>query len=203
MTFQSAVAEYKAGKYQSALSMFKTFNASSPNNPLVHYYIGLCQHRLGHIDQAKQEYQFVVTAGDVKLRPMAQQALIQLSGTHASGGGFVSQSQAGSATSPSQTSSSRKAKKVIEFYADWWGPCKRFAPVFDATKNSNKFRDVSFQQINLDSHDPLAEQYQIRSIPRVVILSGGNDVLYNGRVPMEQSGFEELINQYRWGPIDD
>jgi len=69
--------------------------------------------------------------------------------------------------------------------------------VFDATKSNSQFRDISFQQINLDTHDPLAEQYQIRSIPRVVILSGGNDVLYNGRVPMEQSGFEELINQYR------
>jgi len=121
MTFESAVAEYKAGKYQSALSMFKTFSASSPSNPYVHYYIGLCQHRLGHIDQAKQEYQFVVNSRDGKLSPMAQQALSQLSGARTSGGS-VSQGAAGQAASsgsPSQVSSSRKAKKIIEFYADW------------------------------------------------------------------------------------
>ncbi|MCW5824417.1 MAG: hypothetical protein KIT34_16560 [Cyanobacteria bacterium TGS_CYA1] len=69
--------------------------------------------------------------------------------------------------------------------------------MFDATKNSGKFRDITFQQVDLDSHDPMVEQYSIRSIPRLVILSGSNEVLYNGRVSMEQSGFEELINQYR------
>mgnify|MGYP003384433100 FL=1 len=117
MTFEGAVADYKAGKYQSALSMFKTINASRPNNAYVRYYMGLCQHRLGHIDQAKQEYQAVISIGDTKLRPLAQQALSQLSGAHSSSGGYSS--PAGSASTPSQTTSSRKVKKVIEFYADW------------------------------------------------------------------------------------
>ncbi|MDX2107980.1 MAG: tetratricopeptide repeat protein [Candidatus Melainabacteria bacterium] len=122
MTFESAVAEYKAGHYQSALSMFKTFGASNPNNAYVHYYIALCQHRLGHIDQARQEYQFVVQSRDAKLGPMAQTAMAQLSRAHTSGSGSVSQAPASGTTqgsSPSQVSSSRRAKKVIEFYADW------------------------------------------------------------------------------------
>ncbi len=117
MTFEGAVSDYKAGKYQSALSMFKTINASRPNNAYVRYYMGLCQHRLGHIEQAKQEYQAVITIGDTKLKPLAQQALSQLSGTHTSSSGYSS--PAGSASTPSQTTSSRKVKKVIEFYADW------------------------------------------------------------------------------------
>lgn len=117
MTFEGAVADYKAGKYQSALSMFKTINASRPNNAYVRYYMGLCQHRLGHIDQAKQEYQAVISIGDTKLRPLAQQALSQLSGAHSSSSGYSS--PAGSSSTPSQTTSSRKVKKVIEFYADW------------------------------------------------------------------------------------
>lgn len=120
MTFDSAVAEYKAGRYQSALTMFKTFSATSPNNAYVHYYAGLCQHRLGHIDQAKQEYQAVLNSRDPKLSPLAQQAIAQLSRTHASGG-TVAQSSSGTVSggSPSQTPSGRKARKVIEFYADW------------------------------------------------------------------------------------
>jgi len=126
MTFESAVAEYKAGKYQSALPMFKSFAARSPNNALVQYYIGLCQHRLGHVEQAKQAYQIAVSARDARISPMAQSALSQISGVRTSGssgstGGSSNQIQSGGAStaSPSQASSRGKAKKVIEFYADW------------------------------------------------------------------------------------
>lgn len=123
MTFESAVAEYKAGHYQSALSMFKAFSASSPSNAYVHYYIALCQHRLGHIDQARQEYQFVIQGRDAKLAPMAQAAMAQLSRAHTSGSSGSQTPAVANGTaqssSPSQVSPGRRAKKVIEFYADW------------------------------------------------------------------------------------
>lgn len=91
ISYQTAVAEYKAGKYQSALSMFRALNASSPKNALVHYYMALCQYGLGHVEQAKQEYQIVIDSGDVRLKPLAEAGLgkmskIRTSGTPASSG---------------------------------------------------------------------------------------------------------------------
>lgn len=124
LTFQGAIAEYKAGKYREALSMFRAFNATSPNNATVHYWMALCHHQLGHIEQAKQEYQAVVASGDPRLKPMAEAGLGKVSGVRTSGSGSSFSSSSVTSTSnssvkPSQTSSAQKAKKVIEFYADW------------------------------------------------------------------------------------
>lgn len=118
LTFQAAVAEYKAGKYQSALSMFKQLSASSPSNALTHYWIAVCQHQLGHIEQAKKEYQFVVNSGDPRLKPLAEAGLGKISGARTSGSTSSAPSGA-PAGSPSQTTAANKVKKVIEFYADW------------------------------------------------------------------------------------
>lgn len=121
LTFQSAIAEYKAGKYREALSMFRAFNATSPNNATVHYWMALCHHQLGHIEQAKQEYQAVVASGDPRLKPMAEAGLGKVSGVRTSGSNSITAASTSSTSSvkPSQTSSAQKAKKVIEFYADW------------------------------------------------------------------------------------
>lgn len=120
LTFQAAVAEYKAGKYQSALSMFKQLSASSPTNALTHYWMALCQHQLGHTEQAKKEYQFVVNSGDARLKPLAEAGLGKMSGVRTSGSSTSPATASGTpAGSPSQTTSANKVKKIIEFYADW------------------------------------------------------------------------------------
>lgn len=68
--------------------------------------------------------------------------------------------------------------KVIRFTAQWCGPCKAFAPTFDKVASNNKYKDISFEVINVEEDvDALSEKLQIRAIPTVVLMN--NDVVVN------------------------
>lgn len=56
---------------------------------------------------------------------------------------------------------------VIDFWAPWCGPCRNFAPTFEAA--SNKYQDVVFAKINTDEQQELAAAFQIRSIPTLMV----------------------------------
>ena len=56
---------------------------------------------------------------------------------------------------------------VIDFWAPWCGPCRSFAPVFEAA--SAKHPEVVFAKINTDVEQELASQFGIRSIPTLMV----------------------------------
>lgn len=56
---------------------------------------------------------------------------------------------------------------VIDFWADWCGPCKRFAPVFEAA--SDKHNDVVFAKVDTEAEPALAGAFGIRSIPTLMV----------------------------------
>jgi len=59
--------------------------------------------------------------------------------------------------------------KVIKFYADWCGPCKSYAPVFDKVV---KELNVEYENIDVDKDTTgLAAKYKVRSIPLTVFIN--------------------------------
>ncbi len=56
---------------------------------------------------------------------------------------------------------------VIDFWAPWCGPCRGFAPVFEAA--SEKYPDVVFAKVNTDEQQGLGNAFQIRSIPTLML----------------------------------
>ena len=65
-------------------------------------------------------------------------------------------------------------KLVIDFYANWCGPCKMLGPVLEEV--SKDYDDVTFIKVNVDESEDLAVEYGIMSIPAVFMLKDGEVV---------------------------
>ena len=60
---------------------------------------------------------------------------------------------------------------LVDFYADWCGPCKMQAPIVEAIAEENS--DVVVAKLNVDDVDDVAERFNILSIPTLLIFKGG------------------------------
>jgi len=56
---------------------------------------------------------------------------------------------------------------VVDFWAEWCGPCKSFAPIYEEV--SNDYDDVVFGKIDTEAEQELGAHFQIRSIPTLMI----------------------------------
>jgi thioredoxin 1 len=64
---------------------------------------------------------------------------------------------------------------LVDFFADWCGPCKIMGPLLD--KVSDKYEGkIGFYKVNVDQHQDLASQFEVMSIPTVLVLKDGNVV---------------------------
>ena len=61
---------------------------------------------------------------------------------------------------------------LIDFYADWCGPCKMMSPIIDeiAEEVGDK---IKVGKINVDENQELAMEYEVMSIPTIIILQNG------------------------------
>lgn len=55
---------------------------------------------------------------------------------------------------------------VVDFWAEWCGPCKMFGPIFEEA--SNRHPDVVFAKVDTEAEQELAAYFQVRSIPMIV-----------------------------------
>ena len=80
---------------------------------------------------------------------------------------------------------------LIDFYADWCGPCKALAPTLEDFAEENK-DTVKVVKINVDENQNLAKAFGVRSIPTLVTMKDGAALNgMKGNVP--KSGIENLI----------
>ncbi len=61
---------------------------------------------------------------------------------------------------------------LIDFYADWCGPCKQFAPIIDELKDEMG-DTVRVIKIDVDKNQPLSQKLKVMSIPTVMIYQNG------------------------------
>lgn len=63
---------------------------------------------------------------------------------------------------------------LVDFYADWCGPCKMLSPTVDEVAQENE--DIKVVKVNVDESQDTAIKYQVMSIPTLVVIKNGNEV---------------------------
>jgi len=61
---------------------------------------------------------------------------------------------------------------LIDFYADWCGPCKMLAPIIEEL--ANELTDTKVCKVNVDEQPEIASSFGVMSIPTVVVIKEGN-----------------------------
>jgi thioredoxin 1 len=79
---------------------------------------------------------------------------------------------------------------LVDFWADWCGPCKRFAPVFEAASEAHP--DVVFAKVDTEAEQGLSAAANIRSIPTLMAFRQGI-LVFNQAGALPADALEQLI----------
>jgi len=79
---------------------------------------------------------------------------------------------------------------IVDFWAPWCGPCRSFAPAYEAA--SEKYPDVVFAKVNTEEQQALAGHFQIRSIPTLMIFRE-KIIIFAQPGALPAAAFEQVI----------
>ena len=99
-----------------------------------------------------------------------------------------------------ETIMKREGIVLIDWWAPWCGPCRMFAPIFEAA--ASKHPDITWGKVNTDAEQDLAGNFEIRSIPTLMAFRDGILVFEQpGMLPA--AALESLVAQIRALDMDD
>ncbi|MFN3884312.1 MAG: thioredoxin [Rhodocyclaceae bacterium] len=83
---------------------------------------------------------------------------------------------------------------IIDFWADWCGPCRSFAPTFEAA--AEKYPEIAFCKVNTEEEREMAAGFNIRSIPTLMVFRD-QIILYAEAGALPPAALDQLIEQVK------
>ena len=81
---------------------------------------------------------------------------------------------------------------IVDFWAPWCGPCRMFAPTFEAV--SELYPDVVFAKLNTEDQQELAASFSIRSIPTLMVFRE-KVIIFTQAGMLPKAGFEQVVQK--------
>lgn len=89
---------------------------------------------------------------------------------------------------------------LVDFWADWCGPCKRFAPIFD--KTSGEHDDILFAKLDTDANQELATSLGIEGIPTLMAFREGV-LVFNQAGALPGPQLQEVVTAVKGLDMDE
>jgi len=89
---------------------------------------------------------------------------------------------------------------IVDFWAPWCGPCQSFAPVYEEMSEENE--KIVFAKINTEEQQELGAQFQIRSIPTLMVFRE-QIIIYSEAGALPKSALTQLIEQVEALDMDE
>ncbi len=88
---------------------------------------------------------------------------------------------------------------LVDFWASWCGPCRQFAPTFEAS--SDKHPDIVYAKVDTEAEQQLAAAAQVRSIPTLMVFKKGK-LVFNQPGALPPAALEDLVQQVAAFDVD-
>ena len=83
---------------------------------------------------------------------------------------------------------------IVDFWAEWCGPCKSFGPTFEAA--SEKYPEIAFAKVNTEEEREMAAGFNIRSIPTLMVFRE-QVILYAEAGALRAAALDQLVEQVK------
>jgi len=92
------------------------------------------------------------------------------------------------------------ATVIVDYWAPWCGPCRGFAPVFEKVSESHP--DVVFAKVNTDEEQEIAQHFQIRSIPTLMVFRD-QIIVFSQPGALPQNALEQIVEKAKTIDMDE
>ncbi len=87
---------------------------------------------------------------------------------------------------------SNKELVIVDVWADWCGPCKRFAPIFE--KLAQEYTDIQFVKVNADEAPEFLDRWSIRGIPTIMVFENQQPIFSHAGI-LSEPAMRDLISR--------